>query len=254
MFRTPEVVRPGDCHGGLNTFARNAVYDLFARASLDDIFPVYFGEKYRNLTAEQLLEIRAAVLACQTPSLGASVAAAFGSARVRSDWQRTIADIEDRQSRERFQALPDRIPLPEVRLTAGATPGRFDRENQKYSRLVYSAGKINVSVRNEFISKCLDSVKYSVAIELPRAEPLTPDTAAEVVRDVLLPLSRRECPGSDDMIIYASFSPRQWGVTNDGKVVAPGSVEIAAELPYADIASSPAGRNAGAPRVCSMAV
>ncbi|MDF0667697.1 MAG: hypothetical protein P0119_16720 [Nitrospira sp.] len=235
---------------GPNTFGKmgvssNDVMASFARAFTEDLFPIYFGVTYKEILKTHGMQVQDDVVTCDTPAVGQwakVVAVAFhGNRKTRASWTKVIDVEHAKLARMRWDAIPVRAQLAEVAPPPDKAPGRFDAGNRDYSRLVYSDDRVTVGVRDRVYRKCVESVSYSVGIDLGRAEPITPAIAQGVLDKVLVPLAQQECPGTD-LIIFATYYHRTLSVTPNGEVVPAGSVQLTEEVELAMATYGPAHR------------
>lgn len=236
--------------GGPNTFGKmgissNDVMASFARAFAEDLFMIYFGVKYEDILRTHGAQTQEDVVTCDTPAVGQwakVMAVAFhGNQKTRASWTKVIDAERAKLARMRWDAIPVRAQLAEVAPPPDKAPGRFDAGNRNYSRLVYSNDRVTVGVRDRVSRKCVESVSYSVGIDLGRDEPITPTLAQGVLDKVLVPLAQQECPGTD-LIIFATFYHQTLSVTPNGEVVPAGSTQLTEEVELATATYGPGHR------------
>lgn len=232
---------------GPNTFGQAGVYShdvmaSFSRAFVDDIFPIYFGVKYLAIKAAQGVQIQQDVLTCNTPAVGSwarIVASAFDpNRRNRGSWEKLVAAERQNINGMRRDAIPEREIMAEVKPPQDKALGPFDPENRRYSRIIYSDSRITVGVGNHTHRKCQRNIGYSVGIDLTHDERITPEIVKDLMDNVLVPLSQRECPNTD-LIITARIFNQTLSVAHGGKVVPAGSVKITGETEMAAVNYGP---------------
>lgn len=240
---------------GPDTFASVGVYSNdvmsnLARAFQDDTFPTYFGATYRDITNEQLPQMKADVLTCDTPAVGQwakLVASAFQPGRSgRDSWMKPIEAKRAELAQMRYASIQERAPVAAAVPPPAKKPGQFDSQNRDYERIIYSDERVNVGNRSRVSRKCLNAIEYAVGIDLPANGEITPALAQDVIEKVLTPLAARECPGTD-LSIYAHFYHRTLSVTHAGEIIPVGSQAITSETELAVAMYGPGHRQQKAP-------
>jgi len=233
--------------------AVNLMQRSTARGFVDDVFVPAFGKPFAQLSAGERKAIEKDIGSCkQAPadeSLRPYLQAAF-SADTRFSMVRGWQEAIPRAQANPAAAAPARAARAPAPTTAPAQPrglnrdgltpdikavepnlplGQFDSRNRSYLRVVHADQRMYVGAN--FLTGCILSMEYVVGVELPSGQEFTAAMAQKIFDDVLIPITRRHC-GKVDFDLHARFYPRSVSVTDQGAVVAVGSVKIASEPSY----------------------